>query len=117
MGGWVYIMASKRNGTLYIGVTSDLWRRAQEHKQGDIPGFTRQYGCKTLVWYERHYDIETAIQREKPLKLYRRKWKLNLIENFNPGWADLFPTCYEHDNLFQPTFVKRFEDGQVASMK
>jgi putative endonuclease len=89
MGGWVYIMASKRNGTLYTGVTSDLYRRVREHKQGDIQGFTKRYGCKILVWYECHLDIEIAIQREKNIKRYLRKWKLNLIEEMNPDWNDL----------------------------
>ena len=111
MGGWVYIMASRRNGTIYIGVTSDLHTRVQEHRQGDINGFTKRYGCKMLVWYERHYGIESAIQREKSLKRYLRNWKLKLIEEFNPEWNDLFENCYEVDNLFEPAFVRKFEDG------
>ena len=83
-------MASMRNGTLYTGVTSDLFKRVGEHKQGDIEGFTKRYGCKMLVWYERHFDIEMAIQREKNIKHYVRKWKLNLIEEMNPEWNDLY---------------------------
>jgi putative endonuclease len=110
MGGWVYIMASKRNGTLYAGVTSDLHRRAGEHKLGEVQGFTKRYGCKTLVWYERHQDIETAIQREKSIKRYRRIWKLPLIETLNPEWDDLHEICQDRDNLFEPAFVKRFEE-------
>jgi putative endonuclease len=110
VGGWVYIMASRRNGTLYTGVTSDLFKRAGEHRQRDIDGFTKRYGCKLLVWYERHHDIESAIQREKSIKRYLRIWKLRLIENFNRDWDDLFETCYERDNLFDPTFVKQFEE-------
>ena len=110
MGGWAYIMASKRNGTLYIGVTSDLFRRVGEHKQGDISGFTKRHGCKMLVWYERHHDIEQAIQREKSIKRYLRIWKLRMIEMFNPDWHDLYTSCYEHDNLFDPAFVRRFEE-------
>jgi putative endonuclease len=111
MGGWVYIMASKRNGTLYTGVTSDLYRRVGEHKLGDISGFTSKYGCKMLVWYERHDDIEAALQREKSIKRYLRLWKLRLIESFNPGWDDLYATCQDRDNLFEPAFVKQFDDG------
>jgi putative endonuclease len=84
MTGWVYIMASRRNGTIYTGVTSDLQGRAYEHKTGVTPGFTSKYGCKTLVWYERHDNIVEAIAREKELKKYRRSWKLYLIEAFNP---------------------------------
>jgi putative endonuclease len=111
MGGWVYIMASKRNGTLYVGVTSDLHDRVGQHKQGDLRGFTQRHGCKTLVWYERHYDIESAIQREKSIKRYLRIWKLRLIETFNPDWDDLYGSCYDRDHLFEASFVKQFEDG------
>ena len=110
MGGWVYIMASKRNGTIYVGVTSDLYRRTGEHKEGGISSFTKRYGCKMLVWYERHFDIEQAIQREKSIKRYLRIWKIRLIEFLNPEWDDLYSSCCEHDNLFDPVFVKRFEE-------
>ena len=88
----VYIMASKRNGTLYCGVTSDLARRAFEHRTGAVDGFTKRYGCKLLVWYEPHETMLDAIQREKSLKRYRRDWKINLIERENPHWLDLYPT-------------------------
>ena len=88
-GAWVYILASKRNGTLYVGVTSDLRRRMEEHRQGLIEGFTKRYGVKCLVWAERHESIATAIQREKAIKKYPRRWKLNLIESLNPQWRDL----------------------------
>ena len=98
MSGWVYIMASKRNGTIYTGVTSDLQRRGQEHKEGLTPGFTSKYGCHMLVWYERHDNIVEAIAREKELKKYRRAWKLYLIEGFNPDRLDLLENCYERDN-------------------
>ncbi|MFD0915504.1 GIY-YIG nuclease family protein [Pseudahrensia aquimaris] len=98
MSGWVYIMASKRNGTIYTGVTSELQRRAHEHKSARFPGFASKHGCRDLVWYERHDSIVTAIEREKELKKYRRAWKLELIEGFNPDWDDLFETCYERDN-------------------
>nr|MCU0832623.1 GIY-YIG nuclease family protein [Rhizobiaceae bacterium] len=92
MAGYVYIMASQRNGTLYVGVTTDLERRAYEHCEGLIPGFTEKYGCKQLVWYEEHFDVRDAIQREKNIKRYYRSWKLNLIEAMNPNWDDLYPS-------------------------
>ena len=91
-------MASTRNGTLYVGVTSDLQVRVSEHKHHQTPGFTSKYDCKLLVWYERHHNIIEAIAREKELKKFRRNWKLDLIEDFNPDWHDLFETCYERDN-------------------
>ena len=90
-GGTVYILASKRNGTLYIGVASDLPGRMYEHRAGLVPGFTRQYGVKLLVWYENHLRIEDAIQREKSLKRWLRVWKVKLIETSNPRWRDLYP--------------------------
>ena len=86
----VYIMASKRNGTLYTGVTSDLVRRVHQHREADLPGFTSKYGCKSLVWYERHDDMAAAIAREKQIKAGSREKKLALIEAFNPAWQDLF---------------------------
>ena len=85
-----YIMASKRNGTLYIGVTSDLPKRVWEHREGVVDGFTKEYGAKTLVWYEAHDNAESAITREKQLKKWNRIWKLRLIEEKNPEWRDLF---------------------------
>jgi putative endonuclease len=90
--GYVYIMASGRNGTLYIGVTSNLLKRAWEHREGIAEGFTRQYGCKTLVWFEVHDRIDDAIRLEKQMKEWRRAWKLRQIEAMNPDWRDLFPT-------------------------
>ncbi len=86
----VYILASKRYGTLYIGVTSDLCSRVAAHKQSTIPGFTQKYGVKTLVWYEFLGSMEEAIKREKQLKEWRRTWKIELIEKLNPTWCDLF---------------------------
>ena len=83
-------MASQRNGTLYIGVTSNLIKRIWEHKTDVVKGFTKKYGVHILVWYELHNDIVSAIQREKALKKWRRKWKLELINSFNPGWKDLY---------------------------
>ena len=89
MSFWVYILASRRNGTLYIGMTDDLVRRAWEHRTGTIPGFTRKYGIKMLVWFEQHETRESALQRERQLKKWNRSWKLQLIERFNPSWEDL----------------------------
>ena len=90
---FVYILASKRNGTLYIGVTNDLMRRMHEHKNGMIEGFSKRYGIHLLVHYEQTENVRSAIMREKQLKKWKRKWKLNLIEKENPGWKDL------HDEL------------------
>jgi len=86
----VYIMASSSNGTLYIGVTSDLVKRAWQHKNEVIKGFTEKYTVHLLVWYEVHENIESAISREKALKKWNRIWKLRLIEQFNPDWQDLY---------------------------
>jgi len=93
----VYMMASGQHGTIYIGVTSDLIGRVVQHREGLIEGFTKRYGVKRLVWYERHEGIVTAIQREKSLKKYRRDWKVNLIEQMNPRWDDLFPGLLRED--------------------
>jgi len=86
----VYLLASKRNGTLYIGVTSDLMRRVWEHKQNAVEGFTKKYGVHMLVWFEMHEDMYSAITREKALKEWKRAWKLELIERSNPIWKDLY---------------------------
>ena len=87
----VYIMASGRNGTLYVGVTSDLPKRAWQHREGLGDGFTSRYGCKLLVWFELHGDMERAILREKQIKAGSRQKKLSLIETLNPEWRDLYP--------------------------
>ena len=87
---YVYILASGRNGTLYIGMTNDLLRRIGEHRAGLIPGFTADYGVKTLVWFEAHDYVDQAIAREKRIKRWRRAWKLEPIEKLNPQWRDLF---------------------------
>ena len=87
----VYIMASKRNGTVYTGVTSDLLRRVCQHREGLQPGFTRRYACHLLVWYEQHGTMESAILREKQLKAGSRQRKCALIEARNPTWRDLYP--------------------------
>jgi putative endonuclease len=90
-GGWVYIMTNRPNGTLYIGVTSDIARRVWEHREGLGEGFTARYGLKCLVYAERHEDIRDAIIREKRLKQWRRAWKVRLILSENPDWEDLYP--------------------------
>jgi putative endonuclease len=87
----VYMMANRRHGTIYVGVTSTLLRRVFEHREGLLPGFTKTYGIKRLVWLEQHDSMVVAIQREKSLKKYKREWKINLIERENPYWVDLFP--------------------------
>jgi putative endonuclease len=86
----VYIMASRKNGTLYTGVTSDGPRRIFEHREGLLPGFTRRYGVKILVWYEQHASIDLAIRREKTIKGWPRRWKLDLINKLNAEWNDLY---------------------------
>ncbi|KQN35619.1 endonuclease [Sphingomonas sp. Leaf407] len=85
----VYIIASRRNGTIYTGVTSNLIQRVHQHRSGTLPGFTAHHDCTRLVWFERHETIETAIQREKRVKKWNRDWKQNLIEQTNPHWHDL----------------------------
>jgi putative endonuclease len=96
---YVYIMASKRNGTLYIGVTNNLTKRVYEHKHNLVEGFTKKYGVHKLVYYEQSEDVRSAIEREKILKTWQRQWKLRLIEEMNPEWNDL----YDGLTGFQPT--------------
>jgi putative endonuclease len=88
---WVYILASKLGGTLYIGVTNNLVRRIYEHRMGLVPGFTKEHGVHRLVYFESHTDVEAAIRREKRLKKWNRAWKIRLIEELNPNWDDLYP--------------------------
>jgi putative endonuclease len=88
---YVYMLASRKHGTLYIGVTSDLIRRVYEHRSKVVDGFTRRYDVDRLVWFEVHDDVLTAIAREKELKKWRRDWKIRLIEDDNPNWMDLYP--------------------------
>jgi len=87
---FVYIMASRRNGTIYIGSTVDLPKRAWEHRNAVVPGFTRNYGCHLLVWFEAHDGWEAARLRERRMKDWKRAWKLREIEGFNPDWDDLY---------------------------
>ncbi|MCE4226710.1 GIY-YIG nuclease family protein [Methylobacterium sp. C25] len=89
---FVYMLSSGRHGTLYIGVTNDLARRAYQHRTKAQLGFTSRYGVTRLVWYETYEHIDEAITREKALKTWRRDWKIVLIEEFNPEWSDLYPT-------------------------
>ncbi len=98
----VYIMASRRNGTLYLGVTANLPRRAYEHREGLIDGFSKKYGCKILVWYDQHQELTAAIAREKDIKKWRRAWKFALIEKSNPQWRDLYD---DFSNPPPPTFL------------
>ena len=87
---WVYLMASRRNGTLYAGVTNDLARRVWRHKTGVGSAFVAKYGVTMLVWYESYQNVNEAIHREKQIKHWERRWKLELIEQINPGWKDLY---------------------------
>ena len=86
----VYMLVSRRNGTLYVGVTSNLVRRVWEHRTDAVEGFTRRYGVHALVWYEVHDEMRTAIAREKAIKEWKRAWKVELIERENPRWLDLY---------------------------
>ena len=90
--GFVYIMANRKNGTIYVGVTNDLVKRVWEHREGVVPGFTKRCGCKSLVWYEGHDDLQEARLRELQMKEWKRAWKIKLIEESNLDWDDLFPT-------------------------
>jgi putative endonuclease len=88
---YVYLLASRKQGTLYLGVTKDLVRRTYEHKEKFVPGFTSRYDIRRLVWFEIYDDPTTAIEREKEIKKWRRAWKIDLIEKENPEWKDLYP--------------------------
>lgn len=87
----VYILASSRNGTLYVGVTSDLIKRVWQHRENHVEGFTKRYAVHTLVWYEQHQNMQVAIAREKAIKKWNRAWKIKTIESMNPIWRDLYP--------------------------
>lgn len=89
---FIYILSSKRNGTLYIGVTSDLVKRVWQHKNKLVDGFSSKYGTSRLIYYEKTDDIKSAILREKQLKVWKREWKLRIIEEMNPNWEDLYHT-------------------------
>jgi len=89
MAFYVYLLASKRNGTVYVGMTDDLVKRVWQHRNDVIPGFTQRYRVKTLVWYEPHESRKSTFARERQIKKWNRAWKLELIEQANPGWRDL----------------------------
>jgi putative endonuclease len=95
MAFYIYIMASRRNGTLYIGMTDSLVIRVSQHKQNLTPGFTSKYGVHTLVWYHAFETREAAFRRERQIKKWKRAWKIELIEKSNPGWRDLHPDLFE----------------------
>ncbi len=101
---YVYILASRRNGTLYIGVTNNLLRRVYEHKKKIVKGFTSKYKVDKLVYFEQTDDIHSAIEREKQLKKYNRSWKLKMIEKFNPNWNDLYYEYGGTDDLLDEIY-------------
>jgi putative endonuclease len=115
----VYLLASRRHGTLYVGVTNDLARRVYEHKVKVVPGFTAKYGVDRLVWFEMYDDPSEAIKREKRVKKWHRDWKIRLIEEQNPDWHDLFPEmggrCAGHSGA-RPE-AERPEPMKTASAK
>ena len=90
--GFVYIMVNRKNGTIYIGVTIDLIQRVFQHREGMVAGFTKQHGCKLLVWFEQYDDLQEARRRELQMKEWKRAWKIRLIEEQNLEWNDLYPT-------------------------
>ena len=92
---WLYIMANRPNGTIYVGITSDLMRRAWEHRTGAISGLTKRYGLKRLVYLERHETMPSAIMREKNVKSWPRAWRVRLITSSNPNWDDLYETILQ----------------------
>jgi putative endonuclease len=109
---YVYILCNKQNGTLYVGVTSDLIKRIFEHKNNLVDGFTKKYNVHCLVWYEIHETAETAINREKQIKKWKRRWKLELIEKNNPEWIDLY------ENLCEKAYPKlNLETGFLLSQE
>ncbi len=105
----VYIMANRYRGTIYIGMTSALWSRVCDHKNGTTPGFTSKYKLGLFVWYEHHHFMPDAIKREKQLKLWKRDWKLRLVEEMNPEWRDL------HDTIDEATSLVEWKAGPLPS--
>ena len=93
--GFVYIMANRKNGAIYIGVTSDLVKRVLEHREGATGGFTKRYDCKVLVWFEAYDDLQEARRRELQMKEWKRAWKVKRIEERNLDWDDLYPSLFE----------------------
>ena len=109
MSSFVYVLASQRNGTLYTGVTADLLRRMDEHKNKLVDGFTKKYSIDKLVYYEIFDDINEAIKREKCIKTWQREWKLSLIEKSNPEWEDLYDKILQSVDPFVALFCTGFE--------
>ena len=117
-----YIMASRPFGVVYVGMTSNLYQRAAQHREGRVEGFTDRYGCGLLVWYETFERVTSAIRREKALKRWNRAWKMQLIEARNPGWVDLYPSLFglapdpriksEDDDGGVAAFLRRLADGE-----
>jgi putative endonuclease len=107
----VYMVTNKPYGTLYIGVTSALWNRICDHKNGTFDGFTKKYGLGSLVWYEHHHSMPSAIHREKRLKKWQRAWKLNLINAFNPDWRDLHNEIDSNFNLVEEFATRKVDPG------
>lgn len=101
---YVYILASEKNGTLYIGVTNNLIKRVAQHKRKEVEGFTEKYNVNKLVWYEQTNDIRIAIEREKQIKKWNRKWKISLLEKTNPEWKDLFFEIGGTEEMLEPGF-------------
>ena len=114
----VYLITNTRRGVLYVGVTSDLASRLTQHCEGTTGGFTRRYGCRYLVWFEIHTDIEAAIHREKLIKRWRRTWKFELVEAQNPQWVDLLPALLGEAEFpwHEPAAVPGF-DGPGSSLR
>lgn len=111
VGGYVYILAGGRNGTLYTGSTRDLLRRIYEHREGLLPGFTRKYGVTRLVWFEAHESVAAAHKRESSIKRWKRGWKIELIEKTNPQWRDLYDEITS--NLPPVTFLQNTLPGHL----
>jgi putative endonuclease len=118
-----YIQASRPFGVIYIGMTSNLYERATQHRNGAIDGFSKKYGCTILVWYEPHVLVTEALRREKALKRWNRQWKMQLIERQNPGWADLYPFLCEgapdprvkpEDDGSVESFLRRLDRGEIS---
>jgi putative endonuclease len=116
VGGWVYILASARNGTLYTGSARDLATRIHQHREG-LSGFTRKYRVHQLVWFEAHQSVAAAYKREQLIKRWRREWKLSLIEKLNPRWEDLYPSIAGFGAPVQSVVESQFQRLPDASPK
>jgi putative endonuclease len=114
-GGWVYILASARNGTLYTGSARDLVARVYQHREFLMQGFTRRYGVTRLVWFEAHESVAAAYTREKRIKRWRRAWKIALVEASNSQWLDLYEAITS--NLRRPTFIGNTLPGRIPGLE